>query len=79
MEAVFLHYRERSPELIQVWRSEASNLWKRGGSKNEKLPDEILDQPGAPKIIEFGGAYSKAKLEKFHDYCESTDTPYEVW
>ena len=46
----------------------------------EKLPDAIIDAPGHSRVVEFGGAYSKAKLEAFHRYCsEELKLPYEVW
>jgi len=79
MSAIFLDYRRLHPEAIPFWRSEARILWERGGSKTEKLPDAILDFPQGPTIIEFGGAYSKSKLTRFHEYCETIETPYEVW
>lgn len=79
MAAVFLLHRNSSPENTSYWKSEARILWERSGSKKEKLPDAILDLPEGPRIVEFGGAYSKQKLERFHDYCESIETAYEVW
>jgi hypothetical protein len=79
MAAVYLRYRSHDPSCVQNWRSEARILWERGGLKNEKLPDAILDTSEGQRIIEFGGGYAKQKLERFHAYCERIATPYEVW
>lgn len=75
LAAVFLlHHRQ-----AKAWRSEASLLRARCGIKGEKLPDAIVERNGSETIVEFGGAYSKRKLEDFHDYCQSIETNYEVW
>jgi hypothetical protein len=79
MAAVFLLYRKRDKSAAETWRSEASILRARGGVKGERLPDAEVNLNGAKKFVEFGGAYSKRKLEDFHDYCESIETDYEVW
>jgi len=79
MSAVFLRYRLAHPELIPFWKSEARILWERGGLKKEKLPDAVLELPDQRHIVEFGGAYSKTKLESFHEYCSSVGASYEVW
>ena len=43
------------------------------------LPDAIIRTAGSQRAVEFGGAYGKAKLERFHRFCESQDLSYEVW
>lgn len=46
-----------------------------------KIPDALLMgsdlQPR--RAIEFGGSYSKKRLQSFHHYCESHRLPYEIW
>jgi len=79
MATVFLRYRNLHPELVCYWKSEARILWERRGSKKEKLPDAVIELPDEKRIVEFGGAYSKAKLESFHEYCQRLEVPYEVW
>lgn len=79
MATVFLHYRKHHSELTLRWKSEARLLWERRGSKKEKLPDAVLSLPDGKRIVEFGGAYSKRKLESFHHYCRSINASYEVW
>lgn len=46
-----------------------------------KVPDALLLGAGLKpvKAIEFGGSYSKRRLQVFHDYCESHRLPYEIW
>jgi len=78
LSAVFLHFRSQLPESVNAWQSEARLLRNRQ-SRTEKLPDAILNLDSGPRVIEFGGAYPKAKLERFHKYWTRFSTPYEVW
>jgi hypothetical protein len=78
LAAVFLHYKANNPEEAIYWRSEALLLQDREDPR-EKLPDAILELDSGPRIIEFGGSYSRAKLERFHDYWAQRSTPYEIW
>jgi hypothetical protein len=78
LSAIFLRLHREHPEVAKLWRSEASILRDRGSSR-EKLPDAILEIPGQLKIVEFGGAYSKAKLDRFHKYWAAREIPYEIW
>lgn len=80
MSAVYLLYRSRSPEKLAGWVFEERIKQERKREKFERLPDVILRSPGEPeRVIEFGGAYSKAKLTLFHAYCKEQKLPYEVW
>ena len=78
LAAVYLLLKKRDPRSADYWASEEAIRLRRG-PKSEKLPDAIIDDPDARKIVEFGGAYSKKKLEAFHVYCSDLDLPYEVW
>ena len=74
---VYLRLRTRQPELLSQWVSEAQQ-YAEGGGKNERLPDVIIRDTGIPQfVIEFGGAYSKPKLEAFH--AASAEIPYQLW
>jgi hypothetical protein len=76
---VYLLLRLRDPEAAQNWVSEESVRAGRD-RRDEKLPDAIVDTPGERRVVEFGGAYAKAKLEAFHRYCcQELQLPYEVW
>ena len=44
--------------------------------QRQKLPDAIYLPNTA---IEVGGRYGKAKLEAFHQYCQSNRLNYELW
>jgi len=80
MAAVYLLYRSRSPEIMSGWIFEERLKQERRREKFERLPDVILRPEGGPeRVIEFGGAYSKAKLTLFHAYCNEKSLPYEVW
>jgi hypothetical protein len=78
LSAVFLLLRNRTPDLVRFWISEAAILRNRD-DRSENLPDAILNLDTGPRLIEFGGAYSKEKLEGFHDYCSQNALPYELW
>jgi hypothetical protein len=43
------------------------------------LPDAMIRTPQGSIIIEFGGAYSKSKIEHFHRFCAERNLPYELW
>lgn len=83
---VFLLYRERCPDLIGSWifeeqvKAERRRKLRRSRTRShEKLPDAFLRLDSGPRVIEFGGAYDKAKLQAFHHYCEEKSYPYEIW
>jgi len=75
---VYLHYREHRPELLPSWRGEELFAPERRG---EKLPDALLvDTQDRPfRAVEYGGSYSRARLEAFHNDCMRRGLAYEVW
>jgi uncharacterized protein YqiB (DUF1249 family) len=83
---VFLLYRERHPDLIRAWifeeqvKAERRQTLQAVRSRStEKLPDAFLRLSSGARVVEFGGAYDKAKLQAFHHYCEEKSYPYEIW
>jgi len=78
MARVFLLYRQRRPESLSGWIFEEA-LRQQRGHTSERLPDVILQERANQMVIEFGGAYPKAKLEAFHGYCKEKTFPYEIW
>lgn len=78
LSAVFLQFRSRFPELVKHWLSEAAILRSRE-DRSEKLPDAVIELDTGPRVIEFGGAYSKEKVASFHEYCSENRFPYELW
>ena len=84
MGQVFLFYRANEPELLKFWVFEEQIKAERKRARTEsshgvKLPDAILRAPAGTRVVEFGGAYSKEKLQAFHAYCKENHFPYEVW
>lgn len=78
MAAVYLLYRAHDPASLDSWTFEERLRRERGHA--EMLPDVVLrPRTGQQRAIEFGGAYSKAKLLAFHAYCKERNLPYEVW
>lgn len=76
---VFLRLQGTDPKLARRWCSE-SELYAEGRGRNERLPDAVIrGRAGVPpiRIIEFGGAYAKAKLADFHRAMSGLR--YEVW
>ncbi len=75
LAAVYLRFRSISPLLTKSWIHEEEIKRDRKQRKG-KLPDAMI---GSRRVIEFGGAYKKAKLMAFHSFCESRGWEYEVW
>ena len=76
---IYLRIRDSRTEQLQYWIGEDMLAPHRRG---QKLPDAIIaSRPGAtPKLVlEFGGAYDKARLREFHEDCSSRALPYEIW
>ncbi len=78
LAGVFLRYRAEFPNLVLKWTSEAKILRSRD-TRREKLPDAMIEDGQTRRVIEFGGAYSREKIEGFHDYCVNANLPYEIW
>ena len=71
--------RRNHPNWVNLWIDEDRLAPFRRG---EKLPDAVLaTSPDAipRRVLEFGGAYGKQRLQDFHDDCESRGLPYEIW
>ncbi|HWL93116.1 MAG TPA: hypothetical protein VNT79_06250 [Phycisphaerae bacterium] len=76
---VFLSLQAGDPQLAKRWVSE-NELYADGRGRNERLPDALIRGRRAgepPRIVEFGGSYSKAKLADFHR--ELSANSYEIW
>jgi len=76
LSRVYLIYRRRG--LIIGWIFEEE---MRGRERKDAafLPDVVIEANGKRKVVEFGGAYPKAKLERFHQHCKAQSLSYEVW
>lgn len=77
VSALFLHYREKHPEWVPYWVSE--ERLREEKAAGEKLPDALLRLPTGDYIIEWGGIYSKPKLQAFHAHCVEQQCGYEMW
>ena len=77
---VYLKLVGRDPKLAQRWTCE-QQLYAQGRGRNQRLPDAIIRPrragAGDGWVLEFGGAYSKKKLEEFH--AELCGEVYEIW
>ena len=77
MATLYLKFREERPGDAKHWiHEEAFRREMRGYGK---LPDAIIRSGGFDRVIEFGGAYGKTKLENFHRFCAMRELPYELW
>ena len=76
--AVWLRFRQVSPEWADAWRSEDLLAHTRHG---QKLPDAfLLDADGRVLwVLEFGGGYDAARVEAFHLDCVARGLPYQLW
>jgi hypothetical protein len=77
LSQIYLSLLDHSPKTAKSWLND-DGLYKEGRGRNEKLPDAIIRLGrGEELVIEFGGAYSKAKLGEFHE--EMKHRAYEIW
>jgi hypothetical protein len=77
--AMFLAVRRRNPELVNYWVDEDRFAPYRRG---QKLPDAVIihcPEELPTLVLEFGGNYSKSRLQAFHEDNESRGLPYEIW
>jgi len=78
MAEVYLHFRHHHPEREKGWRPEAF-LYEQGWGQRERLPDAMIVTRAEKTVIEFGGAYSKNKLQAFHAAMADKNLGYELW
>ena len=78
MAGVYLTIVERSPSVREAWVSE-QQLRRLGYGDGTCLPDAMVVLGDSRKVIEFGGAYSHAKLAHFHRFCVESALAYEIW
>lgn len=80
--AIYLQIRKSEPARAKRWVSE-HELYGLGFGQGEGLPDALIrDKHGRVDrhvVVEFAGAYSKRKLETFHDEQASRGLAYELW
>jgi len=79
LSTVYLRIRETNPLWAQHWISEQRIKRSRPDAYGEKLPDAKVQFGDVDRIVEFGGAYSKDKLQSFHAWCVKKSIPYEIW
>jgi DNA-binding Lrp family transcriptional regulator len=81
VSSVYLWYRERDAECDRLWESEDTFMsW--GCLETARVPDAIYFADSGfvedGTIIDFGGSYSKQKLEAMHDEY-SRICRYQIW
>jgi hypothetical protein len=75
--AVYLRLLQSDPQAAERWVGEDVLDTKPFGGK---VPDAALvEESVIRQVIEFGGAYDKARLSDFHHACARLGLPYEVW
>ena len=79
LSVVYLHVRLNRPDLAEHWISEQRIKRSRPDAPGEKLPDAMVEVHGLKTAIEFGGAYTKEKVEGFHHFCHKKSYAYELW
>lgn len=79
VSSMFFAVAKTRPKIIRFWIDEDRLAPHRIG---EKLPDAVLARAPNLKpfcVLEFGGAYSKARLKEFHEDNRKRKLPYEIW
>lgn len=75
LAAVYLRFRSTWPQLAASWVHE-EEIKKERRQRRGKLPDAFVAKN---RVVEFGGAYKRAKLIAFHKFCEARSFDHEVW
>lgn len=76
---MFLAVRRSDPATAALWIDEDRLARTRRG---QKLPDAVIsrDLDALPRLVlEFGGNYSKSRLQAFHVNNESRGLSYQIW
>lgn len=76
---MFFAVRKLRPQLAESWIDEERLAAYR---RHQKLPDAIVAvKPSAPPqlVLEYGGNYSKYRLQDFHEDNRERGLPYEIW
>lgn len=78
---IYLRLLKDAPDAAQEWVSEETLSRTLRPKRGDKLPDAALVHPdgGMRLVIEFGGAYDRARVEKLHRYCACQGVPYHLW
>ncbi|MCA9450769.1 MAG: hypothetical protein KC931_26845, partial [Candidatus Omnitrophica bacterium] len=77
MTAVYLFKKKNNPRDAERWVIE--DLFPRKLRRpGEKVPDAMI-WGRRKRAIEWGGEYSKRKLEAFHSFCKHRNYDYEIW
>ncbi len=76
---MYVCIRRYNPQLLPCWIGEDRLAPAR---RQQKLPDAVLS--ASPDtlpylVLEFGGAYDKARVQDFHTDCEARGLSYEIW
>jgi len=77
--ALYLRFLKLFPAQAEAWLSEELIRRTRPDRRGEKLPDALVEMNGRKHVVEFGGAYSKDKLKRFHGFCRWKRYSYEIW
>ena len=78
LAAVYLRYRRNAPELARTWVGERI-IRKSRAARGGPVPDASVRDGQVRRYIEFAGAYSRERLETFHEFCATSKTAYELW
>lgn len=76
---MFMAIRRSDAEAAALWIDEDRLAPAR---RRQKLPDAVISHAldSLPELVlEFGGNYSKSRLQAFHDDSESRGLPYQIW
>lgn len=77
--ALYLRFLKLFPVQAEAWLSDELIRRTRPDRRGEKLPDALVELNGKQHVVEFGGAYSKDKLKRFHGFCRWKRYSYEIW
>ena len=78
LAAVYVLYRTKNPNLARQWVGEHARA---KSSFRQRTVDAVLRGPDASPIglIHVAGRWEPHQVERFHDFCQQSNLPYELW
>ena len=78
LSTIYLKLHKADPVLAATWQSEADYAAK-ASVRDVRIPDATVKFNERLRIVDFGGSYSKKKLQDIHRFWSASETEYEVW
>ncbi len=78
LASVYVLYRTKNPNLARQWMGEHA---RPSSGHRQRTVDAVLLGPDAGPIglIHVAGRWRPTQVERFHEFCQQSNLPYELW